>query len=207
MIHGSIEQLIDHRSALPGVDRTLHAMIKRGLTLHQAFEAAGIEVRDKAYPTRGDDRRQFEVHDRTIDLMVALEGEEVVHVCPAAELQPGMPLPDGADGRKLSGAPRGMAVPLKAGQFAAFFPGEAHMVAGHPAQGPGAIHKLVIKLPAAPLRKEDCPCPDDCVRHGICAECVAWHQDPDNSLPTCLRPKGRAMVEKALAEQALRSGQ
>lgn len=203
MIVARIDQLIAHRSALPLADRAIHLMNSRGLSLAEAFTSAGAEVRPKRYTTRADADRLFEVHDHTIDLMVALSGSEVIHLCAPEELSPGPALPDGADGRKLLGGPRGLSVTLKAGHFIAIFPGEAHMVGGHAEGTPGEIDKLVIKLPVNLPDDGACPCVSNCVRHGNCAECVVWHRDPNNSLPTCLREKGRAMVDRALKEAGL----
>jgi len=25
--------------------------------------------------------------------------------------------------------------------------------------------------------KENCPCPSDCIRHGICRDCIAFHRE------------------------------
>lgn len=154
------------------------------------------EVRHKRYATRADAERLYEVHHHTIDLMVCLEGAEWVHLCDASLLAPGNPLPGGADGQKLLGAPQGSACLLEAGMFLAILPGEAHMVGGHPGGIPGTVDKLVIKLDAR-AQGDACPCQSECPRHGSCAQCVAWHRSPHNSLPTCLREKGRLLVEKA----------
>lgn len=111
-------------------------------------EGATMEVRQKAYDTKPDETRKFEVHDHTIDLMIGLSGSEVIHVCPAAQLEPGEPLPNGGDGRKLIGGPRGSAVVLTAGCFVALYPGEAHMVGGELVPGEVApLEKWVVKLP------------------------------------------------------------
>ena len=108
-----------------------------------------FEVRFKQYETKPDEKRKFEVHRHTIDLMMCFEGEEIIHICPESELQPGDPLPDGGDGMKLIGAPRGTAVVLQPGCFAAILPGEAHMVGGQTAAGtPGTVSKWVVKLPS-----------------------------------------------------------
>ena len=107
-----------------------------------------FEVRFKQYDTKPDEMRRFEVHSHTIDLMMCFEGEETIHICPEAELQPGDPLPNGGDGIKLTGAPRGTAVLLQPGWFAAILPGEAHMVGGRTAANmPGSVSKWVVKLP------------------------------------------------------------
>lgn len=110
-------------------------------------EGATMEVRQKAYNTKPDETRKFEVHDHTIDLMIGLSGSEIIHVCPASELEEGEPLPNGADGRKLIGGPRGSAVVLRAGHFVALYPGEAHMVGGQCVLGEAApLEKWVVKL-------------------------------------------------------------
>ena len=112
-------------------------------------EGFSFEVRFKEYETKADDKRKFEVHRHTIDLMMCFEGEEIIHICSEKELQPGEPLPDGGDGMKLIGAPRGSAVVIKPGCFVAIFPGEAHMVGGRTtADESGSISKWVVKLPS-----------------------------------------------------------
>lgn len=112
--------------------------------------AAPCEVREKAYATKPDDARRFEVHYHTIDLMIASEGAEIIHLCPQSALTPAEPLPNGGDGRKLDGAPQGTAAQLCAGYFCAIFPGEAHMVGGKIDGADGRIVKWVVKAPCAP---------------------------------------------------------
>ena len=43
---------------------------------------APCEVREKEYAVKPDEKRRFEVHFHTIDLMIAKEGAEVIHICP-----------------------------------------------------------------------------------------------------------------------------
>ncbi len=165
-------------------------------------EAAPLEVRDKRYETKADEKRQFEVHAHTIYLMIGLEGEEIIHICPQEELEAGAALPGGADGMKMRGAPRGSAVILRPGCFVAIYPGEAHMVAGRVGDGAQAVHKWVVKLPV----EDTCPCTSRCERHGICAECVVWHRNPKNSLPFCLRKKGEILIEREISRRAQTEG-
>ena len=111
-------------------------------------EGASVEVRDKRYDTKPDDKRRFEVHNHTIDLMIGFEGSEMIHICDPDCLVPAEALPNGADGRKLDGAPQGHAVLLLPGTFVAIYPGEAHMVGGQVLPGRAeAVHKWVVKLP------------------------------------------------------------
>lgn len=111
-------------------------------------EGASVEVRDKCYDTKPDDKRRFEVHNHTIDLMIGFEGSEIIHICDPDCLVSAEALPNGADGRKLDGAPQGHAVLLLPGTFVAIYPGEAHMVGGQVLPGRAeTVHKWVVKLP------------------------------------------------------------
>ncbi len=201
MIADKISRLALYDGVIPGAARLAAALGKENFDPDDAQTHDGFVIRHKQYKTKPDESRRFEVHEHTIDLMLCLAGSEIVHVTDDPALARAEALQD--DGWKLDGAPRGTAVLLKAGEFIAIFPGEAHMVAGRPDNAETALEKLVCKLP---MEKNDaCPCRSDCVRHGDCRLCVRWHHNPKNSLPTCLRQKGRDIARKA-AEKALGKG-
>lgn len=141
MILDTIFRLPLYESQIPGAEQIASAF------LQQAPQAAPCEVREKSYPLKEDEKRRFEVHYHTIDLMIASEGAEVIHLCPAEQLVPAEFLPNGADGRKMDGLPQGTAVLLENGWFCAIFPGEAHMVGGKISGEPGSISKWVVKAP------------------------------------------------------------
>lgn len=142
MILDTVDRLPLYESILPGAAE----IAKR--FLEQNTENAPWEIREKKYETKPDEKRRFEVHDRTVDLMLCASGREVIHICPAAELIPAEPLPNGADGRKLDGGPRGSAILFRPDCFIAIFPGEAHMVGGQAVCGVSeAISKWVVKVP------------------------------------------------------------
>ena len=142
MIVDTMDRIALYEGILP------HAREVAALWAAGSPEGAPFEVRQKAYDTKPDSARLFEVHDHTIDLMCGVSGAEVIHVCPAGELEVGNPLPGGADGRKLIGGPRGSAVVLAAGTFVALYPGEAHMVGGQRVPGEAEpLSKWVVKLP------------------------------------------------------------
>lgn len=194
MIADTMERIARYEGILPQAGALLR-MWQEGTP--EPAQNVDFEVRCKQYQTKEDAQRKFEVHAHTIDLMIGLAGEELIHICPASELTPGDPLPGGADGMKLEGGPRGSAVLLRPGHFVAIYPGEAHMVGGMTAQdNPGLLQKWVVKLPV----KDTCPCTSDCARHGVCTACVVWHRSPSNSLPFCLRAKGRVLIERAMKE-------
>lgn len=142
MIIDTMERIALYEGVLP------HAKEIAALWQTQSVEGATIEIRDKRYDTKPDEKRRFEVHARTIDLMIGLEGCEVIHICPQAELEPAEALPNGADGMKMNGAPQGHAVQLRPGTFVAIYPGEAHMVGGQVLCGTAEpLHKWVVKIP------------------------------------------------------------
>ena len=140
MILDTISRLPLYESQIPGAGRIASAF------LQNAPQDAPCEVREKSYALKEDEKRRFEVHFRTIDLMIASEGAEVIHLCPAEQLIPAEFLPNGADGRKLDGLPQGTAVLLEKGWFCAIFPGEAHMVGGKIQCKPDSVAKWVVKV-------------------------------------------------------------
>ena len=145
MITDTMDRIALYEGILP------HAKEIAALFAAQCADGASVEIRDKRYDTKPDAKRRFEVHAHTIDLMIGLEGREIIHVCPMADLTPAEPLPNGADGMKMDGAPQGSAVVLQPGSFVALYPGEAHLVGGQIAPGsPEPLHKWVVKLPVNP---------------------------------------------------------
>lgn len=202
MIADRMENIARYAGILPHAMDITRLWRAGALAVPQA-EGLPFEVRDKRYATKPDAARRFEVHARTIDLMIGLEGEEIIHICPQEALRPGRALEGGADGMKMEGPVQGSAVVLRPGCFVAIAPGEAHMVGGMAGDVPEPLHKLVVKLAV----QDACPCPKEvCKRHGICAECVAWHRNPNNSLPYCLRAKGNILIQRALEKRGERGG-
>lgn len=141
MITDRIENLPLYESVIPGAARIASAFI--------ASEpgSALCEVREKSYEQKDDAKRRYEVHFHTIDLMIAREGSEVIHICPMEYLSAAEELPNGADGMKMDGAVQGSAVVLEKGYFCAIFPREAHMVGGKTSPVSGSISKWVVKVP------------------------------------------------------------
>lgn len=137
--------ILDLISRLPLYD----ALIPGAAQIAAAFSAqnpasAPCEVREKSYATKTDDKRRFEVHERTIDLMMAQQGAEVIHICPKEDFTPAEALKD--DGCKLDGPVHGSAIVLNKDYFCAIFPGEAHAVGGMVDEQPGNIDKWVVKV-------------------------------------------------------------
>lgn len=113
-----------------------------------SMDGLPFEVRHKQYETKPEDKRQYEVHFHTIDLMIGLEGAETIDLAPMGMLQAGAPLPNGGDGMKLIGGGKADRVQLEKGRFVAIYPGEAHRVGGQVIPGQAEVlTKWVVKLP------------------------------------------------------------
>lgn len=145
MIIDTMDRIALYEGILP------HAAEIAKLWQAQSAEGAAVEIRDKRYDTKPDEKRRYEVHAHTVDLMIGFEGREIIHICPQSDLMPAEPLPGGADGMKMDGAIQGHAVQLRPGTFVAIYPGEAHMVGGQVTPGCAEpLHKWVVKLPLLP---------------------------------------------------------
>lgn len=138
MILDTVERLSLYAGLIPGAKEIAAAFTAADPA------AAPCEVREKRYATKPDAQRRFEVHDHTIDLMIARQGAEVIHICSLAGMTPAEELKD--DGRKLDGPIHGTAAQLDAGYFCAIFPGEAHAVGGQVEGNTGEIDKWVVKV-------------------------------------------------------------
>ena len=143
MIVDSIKRLPLYADILPYAAELYQCSVSR------STGTLPFPVRDKQYSTKADTARKFEVHRKTIDVMLCFDGAEIIHICPEKNLTPDMPLGNGEDGMKLIGKPQGTALLLCAGYFVAIFPGEAHMVGGQRISGIAEpVSKWVAKLPA-----------------------------------------------------------
>ena len=138
MILDLISRLPLYDALIPGATQIAAAFTAENPT------AASCEVREKSYATKTDDKRRFEVHEHTIDLMMARHGAEVIHICPKEDFIPAEALKD--DGCKLDGPVHGSAIVLNENYFCAIFPGEAHAVGGIVDAQPGTIDKWVVKV-------------------------------------------------------------
>ena len=147
MIYDSISRLSLYEALIPDAGQITKAFQS------QLPNEAPCEVREKSYSLKEDSARRFEVHFNTIDLMIAREGAEMIHICPMEKLIPAEALSNGGDGRKMDGAPQGLAYVLDKGYFCAIFPGEAHMVGGKINNEAGQINKWVVKVPCREIFK------------------------------------------------------
>ena len=103
-------------------------------------------VRSMQYRTKDPREGKFETHRLYMDLQYVVKGSEIMETAPADVLQPLTDYDPKGDyhfftaGRDIS---RHL---IRAGEFAVFFPGEAHRPCCSPAEGPNEVTKLVFKI-------------------------------------------------------------
>lgn len=118
--------------------------------IHELGEP-GWFVNVHGYETKPEAECLWENHYRAIDIQYIIEGEEVIRVAPASQL--GNPTDQNEEKDYQLFAMTGAStqyLPLRAGDFAVFLPGEAH--APRVASGaPAALRKLVVKIPLSLL--------------------------------------------------------
>ena len=76
------------------------------------------------YKTKSAEGAKFEAHRKFIDIQYIFFGEECCYYAPISQMKAGEYQPD-KDYVDLEG--RGFGIPLKAGEFAIFFPRDAHL--------------------------------------------------------------------------------
>lgn len=98
------------------------------------------------YETKALEGAKFEAHRRFIDIQYIAGGDEIIYYANLADLQPGDYLPE-KDYLGLEGA--GMPLAVKAGDFAIFYPPDAHLPSRSTPAGPRPVRKVVVKIPVS----------------------------------------------------------
>lgn len=88
---------------------------------------------------------KMEVHDKYIDLQFVAEGEEKILWAQREELDVLTPFAEGKDAAFLSDGDRPAALHLRAGDFAIFYPSDAHKP-GLAVNAPTPVKKIVVKI-------------------------------------------------------------
>ncbi len=158
MIADSIKNKNLYDGILPGLAMALkyvEAMKAAGFS-EQTVELDGRQVyaMHQAYVTESAEGRQYEAHRRYIDVQYIVEGEEVIQAAELSCLEsrssydaekdvqwfmPGSGKGSGKDSGAIN------MIHLKAGQFAVFFPQDAHMPK-LATRSPGPVKKIVVKV-------------------------------------------------------------
>ncbi|WP_137225085.1 MULTISPECIES: YhcH/YjgK/YiaL family protein [Shewanella] len=112
-----------------------------------SLEGKDIFVIVNDYETKPKEIEPFEVHQQYIDVQYVVSGEEEFGYLPLANQTPSKPYFDKHDYAEYdyeSNRHDAAFIPLKAGMFALFFPGDIHMP-GTSAK-PQQVRKVVIKV-------------------------------------------------------------
>jgi len=94
------------------------------------------------YSTKPFEQGAWEAHRRYIDVQCLVSGRERIYCAPLERLRAGVYVPE-KDFLPLTGS--GPWLDLSAGDFAIFFPEDAHMP-GRTIEGPTAVKKVVVKV-------------------------------------------------------------
>ena len=116
-------------------------------TLSGDTENGRYELSDGAYyvvslsEKTAAEGRTFEAHCRYIDIQCVLSGDERIDYADLSHLLPATPYNDEKDFAMYAGG--GSSLMLREGDFAVFFPSDAHL----PCIGEGKVKKAVVKIP------------------------------------------------------------
>jgi biofilm protein TabA len=108
----------------------------------QAILGDSVYATASTYVTEPRTAREFEAHDRYIDIQYLSQGEEALYWAPRASLTITTPYSESKDVAKLSGD--GTEIALVPGVFVVLFPWDGHMP-GCTLRAPQQVRKLVIK--------------------------------------------------------------
>lgn len=111
------------------------------------LEGKDIFVIVNDYETKPKETEPFEVHQQYIDVQYVVSGEEEFGYLPLANQTPSKPYFDKHDYAEFdykSNQDDAAFIPLKAGMFALFFPGDIHMPGT--SATPNKVRKVVIKV-------------------------------------------------------------
>jgi YhcH/YjgK/YiaL family protein len=96
------------------------------------------------YETKPVEDTPFEAHRRFIDIQALISGDEIIYYANTEALRPGNYLSE-KDYIGLEGS--GSALAVHAGEFAIFYPQDAHLPSRVTAAGPRPVKKVVVKIP------------------------------------------------------------
>jgi len=103
-------------------------------------------VRLMHFRTKEPSEGKFETHQLYMDLQYVIKGAEIMETAPADVLEPLTEYDPEGDYRFFKADRNISRVLVRAGEFAVFFPGEAHRPCCSPVEGPGDVTKLVFKI-------------------------------------------------------------
>ena len=148
MIYDILENLGRYRGLGANMDRAIDFILAADFAAMPAdrFEIDGTNVYGfiQEPALRTPEEAQFEAHRRYADIQIALQDGEAINYLPLDRVEKWLAYDDEKDILFSDVAEKGVAVPMKAGDFMILFPQDAHM----PCLQAGAetTRKAVIKV-------------------------------------------------------------
>jgi YhcH/YjgK/YiaL family protein len=106
--------------------------------------SSGAYALVQEYDTKPVEGAKYEAHRKFIDIQFIFSGEELCYYAPLSQMVADEYQPE-KDYVGLTG--EGFALPLKAGEFAIFYPRDAHLPSRMTHAGPRPVRKVVVKIP------------------------------------------------------------
>lgn len=146
MVFDSIENADRYCRLCPGFDKAFRFLRQESLSDltsgRHDVEGAGIYAIVARDPARARDKALLEAHRQYVDIQFVLSGTDEMGWKPRAACStPAGSYDPGRDIEFFTDRPDAW-IPVKPGQFAVFFPEDAHA----PLVGEGAIHKVIVKV-------------------------------------------------------------
>ncbi|MBR4597480.1 MAG: YhcH/YjgK/YiaL family protein [Opitutales bacterium] len=110
------------------------------------IEKGGVRFLCQTYKTAPQCEKKFEAHRKFIDIQFLAEGEEKIYFGSSGEFEVSEPYDEMKDAEFFCGTPREACV-LRAGEFAVFFPEDAHQPGCMAGCEPSQVKKVVVKIP------------------------------------------------------------
>lgn len=110
------------------------------------IEKDGARFLCQAYQTAPQSEKKLEAHRKFIDIQFLASGEEKIFFGGSGEFEVSEPYDAGKDAEFFRGTPRECCV-LRAGEFAVFFPEDAHQPGCMASDKPRKVQKVVVKIP------------------------------------------------------------
>ncbi|MBF0594392.1 MAG: YhcH/YjgK/YiaL family protein [Candidatus Omnitrophica bacterium] len=103
-------------------------------------------VRPSSYRTKNPDEGKFETHRVYMDLQYVVQGAEIMETAPVDVLEALTEYDSSKDCQFFKAGKDISRTLVRAGEFAVFFPGEAHRPCCSPENAPSDVKKLVFKV-------------------------------------------------------------
>jgi YhcH/YjgK/YiaL family protein len=150
MILDLLEKSASYEKLHPGFAKGFEFLRRTDLAAiadgRHAIDGERVFAINQTYDTKPWKDGFLEIHRRYMDIQFIVSGEELIGYAPLA----GQPEKDAYDASRDIAFLHGASDPvrLRAGQFAIFFPHDAHMP-GRTTNAPTRVHKIVVKVAVA----------------------------------------------------------